>query len=400
MKALGWGVLVAVILAGCSSEKERADWDNSGGVLYPIAKIGDLFSTLGDGIHTLGTPGTWNTRPDRTYVQELPDEQLAQLNASAVRVDPSEGASEGLGAGALIFSEPWRTGLLTVERIAQARFDWYISPQVPDVGISQPNGVILVNPVIMARYQVPTQYFWLLHEASHHLLGHATYAGAYQYYTQPWLNPQREMDADANAARLMLSAGFTRDQVMYAALEMSYNNPGDASHPPGAIRYENIRRVVAGQIPPPNPRAEPGAPGTPPNNAGGGAPNPVPAQPVLNSRLKPPTIDLTKSDRSKGSKSSAMQTRKQLPKFEGKGTKGSLVRISIYHVSPTGQDSVAAEASAVIDSKGKYTLALEPDDLKDGRAAFDAGDYRIEIVMVTYSGQRSPAATSFLKVRR
>lgn len=150
----------------------------------------------------------------------------------------------GAGFGAMMFSNPFRSAFLFVEQTVGYRFDWYFVPQLQDIAFAKPFGVILVNPSNIADHSGYAVMFTLFHEASHHTLNHMDQQALTPGFAQQGLRTSQESEADVNGARLMIRAGYLPEQVLYGAMEIFSNNPGDSTHLPGEQRYIDVREAV------------------------------------------------------------------------------------------------------------------------------------------------------------
>lgn len=208
---------------------------------------GQVAQIPGQFLCQLCRPGVLESRPKR--VVDTPNkEQLASLQEIGVYVTPRDSITPqmGLGAGAFQFAGPIRTFLMRVEEIARTRFDWYLTPHLPDIAMAHPGGVILLNPGVMGRVSLNAQYLMALHECSHHLLGHTAGIGTTVRMTQPWLLPSMELDADRNAARLLRAAGWSAQQIIYGAIELYDQRPKSTTHPSGVTRIMAMREALRG----------------------------------------------------------------------------------------------------------------------------------------------------------
>ena len=137
-----------------------------------------------------------------------------------------------------------RTTFKKIEALVGAEFDYKFSNDCPDVAISIPRGRIWVNPAIWLRADGYGRFFWLLHEMGHHQLGHLSDAGQVAGFTQPWLRPRMELDADKFAIEKMLESGLVKDKIEAMARKIFRGNPGDATHPSGVVRLQKILETI------------------------------------------------------------------------------------------------------------------------------------------------------------
>lgn len=172
--------------------------------------------------------------------------QLAELEAFAVpiAVDRPSAIPVGLGLGSAAYQEPIRSTLMRIEALAGYQFDWQFSTMLPDGAMSFPGGIIVVNPGRLQFLSPDGAFIALMHEAGHHVLGHASPGGVVVGMQQPWLRPQFELDADCWAARRLAGAGNDPSRVLMAAMETFGGGPGDATHPPGFVRIGKIRNCL------------------------------------------------------------------------------------------------------------------------------------------------------------
>lgn len=142
------------------------------------------------------------------------------------------------------FAYPLRDFLMTVENLVGYRFDWYVSPNCPDVAMAFPGGVIVVNPNIASQVSEPALLFIHLHECGHQILGHTSAVGQMTRFAQPWLVPQMELDADRFAVETLLQAGVHPSLIEYAALEIFSASQATPSHPSGDQRLAQVRALL------------------------------------------------------------------------------------------------------------------------------------------------------------
>jgi len=238
--------LSGILLCGCSTTKEMEDFRSSYGILYPVKKIGQSTRFIGTSMEQIATPEQWATKRPAPFAASVTPEQERVLLEGSVRFDLDEPADMGFGFGARSsqFSPPIRSFLLYVEQIAGARFDWWLDPNLDNIAMAFPGGVIVVNPRVCAGLSTNAQLLMHLHEAGHHMLGHTSAGGTVTGATQPWVRPAFELAADRWAAIAMLRAGIPSASIVYAALESFGNQPPSATHPRGIDRVGNIRRAV------------------------------------------------------------------------------------------------------------------------------------------------------------
>jgi hypothetical protein len=102
--------------------------------------------------------------------------------------------------------------------------------------------VIYYNPAEMNQSGVFAPYFFIAHEYGHHRLGHIImkYIDANNPYVQNWLTLNAENQADAFAVDYWIQRGDKRPiQAGYNAF-LAWDNPGDQTHPPSAVRAQNV----------------------------------------------------------------------------------------------------------------------------------------------------------------
>lgn len=246
---LGLAILIIVSSsAGCNAPGRQSLFEKAMAVPSELGHFsGKVAQIPGQLLCQLSMPGALGSRPKR--VVDTPNkEQLASLQEIGVYVTPRDSITPqmGLGAGAYQFAEPVRTFLIRVEEIARTRFDWYLTPNLPDIAMAHPGGVILLNPGVMGRVSLNAQYLMALHECSHHLLGHTAGIGTTVRMSQPWLLPSMELDADRNAARLLKAAGWSAQQIIYGAIELYDQKPRSKTHPSGVTRVMATRDALRG----------------------------------------------------------------------------------------------------------------------------------------------------------
>lgn len=239
-------VALLIMVSGCASNPQRNQRLSPSDILLsPIAFSGDLAHMAGSGLHQISKPAA-PSRP--THFDGTPTtEQLDALANISVAYVPGDQLtrSTGQGAGAWTYNDPIRTFLVNLEHTAGVSFDWRVSPQLQDIAMSFPGGIIVFNPAVMGQASLTAQYLMGFHEISHHLLGHTSYGGPINGFTQPWLQKSKELDADRRSARLMLRANFTRQQILYAAMELYGSNPEGPLHPHGSVRVAAIKDVLS-----------------------------------------------------------------------------------------------------------------------------------------------------------
>ncbi len=240
------GLLSGLSTTGCSTTSMAQEFKDSLGLFYPVKKLGDGVSRLGDGLAIAATPRKWTQPEEKPFPETASEDQRCELEAFAVQYDRNREFEVrlGFGAGAFQYQEPIRSIFLRVEAWAGFRFDWYLSPNLPDLGMAAPGGVITVNPNLMARVSPQAMYLVLLHECGHHVLGHTSGCGTVVGMIQPFAQPSFELAADRYAALRLLAAGFAPQQIVYAALELYDNKPATPTHPSGRQRVQNIEAAL------------------------------------------------------------------------------------------------------------------------------------------------------------
>jgi len=131
-----------------------------------------------------------------------------------------------------------------IEILVGGHFDYAFSNDCPDVAISSPGRRIWVNSNLWLKSDGYGRLFWLLHEMGHHQLGHLSKAGQVIGFTQPWIRPEMELSADGYAINKMLDSGLKPEKLLGMAVNLFRGNPGDATHPTGAVRVQNIAKVI------------------------------------------------------------------------------------------------------------------------------------------------------------
>jgi hypothetical protein len=137
-----------------------------------------------------------------------------------------------------------------IESLVNDHFDYRFSDDVPDVALSLPNKRIGVNITIWTSCDGTQRFFWLLHEMGHHKLGHLSDAGQVLGFTQPWLRPSMELKADSYAIKKMLESGLKAGALRAEMRALFRSNPGDSTHPSGAVRVQNIERALSADATP------------------------------------------------------------------------------------------------------------------------------------------------------
>lgn len=132
-----------------------------------------------------------------------------------------------------------------IEALVGGKYNYIFRDDVPDVAISQPGRIILVNPDIWLSTDGYGRFFWLLHEIGHHKLGHTSQPGMVAGALQPWLRPQMELAADAFAIKMMLKSELKAERIREMATALFTDNPGDSTHPSGAVRLSKIEKILA-----------------------------------------------------------------------------------------------------------------------------------------------------------
>lgn len=240
-------VLLCMSLLGCDSRAEGQKARESGYVLYPLVKVGDGISGIGSGISKVFTPGSWSepSRPER-FPESPTSEQATFLNEKTIKWDgvndpASYGGGFGIGSGQ--FPGQISFFMKQTENMAGFQFDWFFNPMLPDGAMAFPGGVIVLNPNVIGRLDALSLQFLLLHEAGHHVLGHTRGFNGMDF-SQPWLAGKKESDADVYAAQTLVRNGVPPQNVALAAMNTVGNGPGDATHPPGLVRVQIIRKSI------------------------------------------------------------------------------------------------------------------------------------------------------------
>lgn len=233
------------LLTGCTTTQEKETFNNSLGILYPVAKLGQGISFLGSGIKSLGQPGSWSVaRPEEYVGGVVSSEQDEYLESVSVKFDfdiPQEYRGY-LSAGSSSFGPPIRSMFQRVEGTVGKRFDWRISPMLQDVAAAFPGSVIVVNPNVMGRLSLPGQYVFLFHEAGHHELGHTSRIGGMVQMGQPWMTKSLEQAADAYAGKSMKWSRFSANEIKYGAMDAFKGVPlqGTKTHPGRNVRINTV----------------------------------------------------------------------------------------------------------------------------------------------------------------
>ena len=241
--------LVACLIACSTPEEEKNKAADSAFIFYPVTKIGDGVSFVGDTLSTAGKIKQWSaTRPARIDIP-LSEEQREELDRSSVLFDFDKrfGLSSGSSGGSHTFPEPIRSSMLAAERTVGFRFDWYLNPMLPDVATAYPGGVIIVNPRVLATYRTAAPvYLWYFHEIAHHVLGHTNQAPRMRIGAQQtFISRALELQADEFAGRAMRKMGANEQTTRFAALDAFKTVPlgGTLTHPG---RVDRVKAVMRG----------------------------------------------------------------------------------------------------------------------------------------------------------
>jgi hypothetical protein len=97
-----------------------------------------------------------------------------------------------------------------------------IVPGLPDVGINNGQGQILLNPQVMSALPTVLKLYWVAHECGHYFVG------------------ANEVAADCWAIRTGKQQGWFPPQAFQLLAQMFQNNPGSVRHPAGPQRVANM----------------------------------------------------------------------------------------------------------------------------------------------------------------
>lgn len=305
------GVILLSMLAGCNSQQEHSDLKNSGILLYPVVKAGDMISGLGQALRHLSTPGSWSGTPDDRFVKAItPEQVLLYEQSGAIPVSRDYlNEKKGMGFGVEHLPDPMRPFVKMVEQITGYQFNWYLHPRIDDMAMAMPNGVIFINPLRMDDLSGEAQLLVALHEAAHHTLRHTDGFGVSEIIdtpSVPWVQPAKEMVADRQAAIWMVGAGIQSHRIVFAATTLLADQVQTPHHPAGKTRLDHIRLTLAefqanGMI-----QVEPEEPATPvtpnPSSSSSSSSSPVAspatstATPATTSATTPATISASSPD--------------------------------------------------------------------------------------------------------
>jgi hypothetical protein len=102
-----------------------------------------------------------------------------------------------------------------------------LTPTLGDVGISNMQGQIFLNPVVLQRLPTVLKLYWVAHECGHYQVG------------------ADEIAADCWAIRTGRDQGWFPPEAFQALMVMFQNNPGDIRHPSGPIRVTAMMQCYA-----------------------------------------------------------------------------------------------------------------------------------------------------------
>lgn len=108
-------------------------------------------------------------------------------------------------------------------RIACGPLNFVIVDGLPDVGINDGQGNILLNPRIMTALPTALKLYWAAHECGHFFVG------------------ADEVAADCWAISTGKRQGWFPVEAFQQLEQMFRNNPGDVRHPTGP---ERVRRMI------------------------------------------------------------------------------------------------------------------------------------------------------------
>ena len=212
---------IAALLAGCNPSKEKEEFENSLGILYPITKIGQGIAAIGSSISSISQPKIWIQRRPEKVSGIVSKEQDAYLKDISVTLDMDKEFrdNEYLGPGTKTYGPSFKTMVFRIEKTAGMRFDWKLSPVLPQMAAAYPGGVIVVNPKRLRIISAPGQYIAIFHEVGHHALNHTGQFGPVKKLDQPWLSQANEKAADIYAGEAMKKAGFSIHEITYGAID-------------------------------------------------------------------------------------------------------------------------------------------------------------------------------------
>jgi hypothetical protein len=102
-----------------------------------------------------------------------------------------------------------------------------LTPAIGDVGISNMQGQIFLNPFILQQLPTVLKLYWVAHECGHYNAG------------------PNEIAADCWAVRTGRNQGWFAPQAFQALMAMFQNNPGDIRHPSGPNRVAAMMQCYA-----------------------------------------------------------------------------------------------------------------------------------------------------------
>ncbi len=97
-----------------------------------------------------------------------------------------------------------------------------LNPQLGDVGMNNGQGQIFLNPMVLAPMPTPVKLFWVGHECGHSAVG------------------ADEAAADCWSIKTGKNQGWFPPQAFQVLMMELQNNPGDFSHAPGPVRFQNM----------------------------------------------------------------------------------------------------------------------------------------------------------------
>jgi hypothetical protein len=106
-----------------------------------------------------------------------------------------------------------------------------LDARLPNLGISVPgNGLLVINPVLIARYPAIVRLFVFHHECGHHHVGAS------------------ELDADCWAVRRGVQGGWLSRAGLQQVCNSFRGEPTTLTHPSGNARCSNLDRCFASAI--------------------------------------------------------------------------------------------------------------------------------------------------------